>query len=134
MPTLNDDLVQKISHGMVKLKPAVTKVDESAVYFKDGTRLEVDAIVLATGYEPSLPFLSDEFLPWKGDGLATLYKHIFPTKPMHEGLCFVGISNLIAPFYIISELQARCAAAVLSGTLSSMQYATFLVQANAIQQ
>ena len=122
IPVVAEDFLQKVSYGMVKLRPAVTRIDESAVYFKDGTRQGVDAVILATGYEPYLPFLSRELLTWKGDGLFELCKHIFPTKPIHEGLCFVGIFNCAAPTIRLSELQARISAAVFSGTVSTLKH------------
>src|SRR5690606_3359953 len=40
-------------------KPCLTRVDGRTAHFSDGTRRDVDAIILCTGYQLHFPFLPD---------------------------------------------------------------------------
>ena len=61
-------------------------VDASTVELLNGTKLEVDAVIYCTGYEPDFSLLGPDLDPTKrsngktGSGLARLYQNIFPPK------------------------------------------------------
>ena len=58
--------------------PALQKVEGKTAFFKDGTRKEVDAIILCTGYKHHFPFLPDDLRLRTTNRLATadLYKGV----------------------------------------------------------
>ena len=58
--------------------PALVKVEGKTASFKDGTRKEVDAIILCTGYLHHFPFLGDDLRLKTANRLATadLYKGV----------------------------------------------------------
>jgi dimethylaniline monooxygenase (N-oxide forming) len=70
------------------VSPDVTRLEGERVIFADGSREEVDAIVFATGYRVSFPFLPDLF--GRGDGQQfPLYRRIL--SPHADNLAFIGI-------------------------------------------
>ena len=83
--------------------------------YADGGEEEADAIVTATGYDLSLPFLPEDVrrtLNADATGL-DLYVHTF--HPDLPGLAFIGQYILIGPYAPCVELQARWIAMVWSG-------------------
>jgi len=62
--------------------PALLKVDGKTAYFKDGTSVDVDAIILCTGYRFRFPFLPDDLRLQTENRLATadLYKGVVWNK------------------------------------------------------
>lgn len=85
----------------------------------DTTELPFDAVVLATGYRTSLPFLSTDtqraisFDPADQLQPLLLYRHVL--VPSIDTLAFVGLYR--GPFFAVMELQARWACGLFSGRL-----------------
>lgn len=59
-PTLTSEVLHYIKHGRIKPKPAITHTEGKNVYFADGTSIEADAIIAATGFYVDYPFLPKE--------------------------------------------------------------------------
>ena len=72
--------------------PLLTEVIDKTAYFKDGTRKEIDAIILCTGYQHHFPFLPDELA-------LTTHNRLYP-----EGL-YKGIVSLANPKLIFLGMQ-----------------------------
>ena len=90
---------------------------ERAVRFKSGrVEKDIDAIVFATGYYYSYPFLSNVMPPLVTNGLRTegTYQHIFSID--HPTLAFPVINLKVIPFPL-SQNQAAVVARVWSGRL-----------------
>ncbi|KAF2124330.1 flavin-containing monooxygenase [Dothidotthia symphoricarpi CBS 119687] len=100
--------------------PQITRFDPSTrgVKFSDGTFVhDVDAIVFATGYFYSLPFLSavTPKLITDGSHVNHTYKHLFYVpKPT---LSFLALPQRVIPFPV-AEAQASVLARVYSGRIS----------------
>jgi len=112
---LSQHFLPFVAEGRIVTKPWIVSVDGRIVRFADGTEEDVDAIVLGTGYEIDLPFLSDEVrgtLDPDSQNL-DLYKYTF--HPDLEGLAFVGTLEVMGPTFTVLELQARWIAYVWSG-------------------
>jgi len=56
-PTLSGELVNRVAHGYIDIKPNIRKIHEHSVEFEDGSLVEVDVIIMATGYDFEIPFL-----------------------------------------------------------------------------
>jgi Flavin-binding monooxygenase-like len=85
------------------------------VHFADGTHEEFDAIIMATGFRASFPFLSKPVAGWDMATTPPLYlKMMHPTIP---NLFFIGLFQPIGCIWQLADYQARIAALQLSGRL-----------------
>ncbi|KAF1462215.1 Dimethylaniline monooxygenase [N-oxide-forming] 5, partial [Spheniscus demersus] len=112
-PTVNDDLPNCIISGSVLVKPNIQKFTETSAIFSDGTREDIDAVVFATGYSFSFPFL--EGCVKVVENQISLYKFMFPINLEKPTLAFIGLIQPLGPIMPISELQCRWATRVFKG-------------------
>lgn len=113
--TLCQNWLAHVAEGRIRCRPAIIAVRGRTVVFADGREEEADAIVAATGYDLSLPFLPADVrrtLNADSTGL-DLYVHTF--HPDLPGLAFIGQYILVGPYAPCVELQARWIAMVWSG-------------------
>src|SRR5512146_3047105 len=77
------------------------------VSFTDGSQEDFDAVICATGYDLSLPFLSDAIR----QTLAMDREHSdlfdFTFHPGLPGMAFLGMHDQVGPIFPVLELQAR---------------------------
>lgn len=109
-PVVNSQLYYAIGHGRVTPKPGVSRLEGRQVIFADGTREEVDAIVCATGYRLTVPFLDDRYLNLE-DGLPVFYKNVF--HPHLDNLFLLGFIQPNSGLWFLAELQAGLVARAL---------------------
>lgn len=119
--TISQDLLPAIGHGRIVVRPNVERLDGDAVVFADGTRQRFDAIVHATGYRTSFPFL-DPALFRADRAPVRLFRRIMP--PALPGLWFAGLVQPIGATIPLVEIQAQWIAAALSGALAMPDAAT----------
>ncbi|NXR90742.1 FMO5 monooxygenase, partial [Hypocryptadius cinnamomeus] len=112
-PTVNDDLPNRIISGRVRVKPNIQEFTETSAIFEDGTREDVDAVVFATGYSFSFPFL--EGCVKVVENQIPLYKFMFPPDLEKPTLAFIGLIQPWGAIMPISELQSRWAIYVFKG-------------------
>ncbi|NXT40745.1 FMO5 monooxygenase, partial [Pelecanoides urinatrix] len=112
-PTVSDDLPNRIISGTVLVKPNIQEFTETSAIFEDGTREDIDAVVFATGYSFSFPFL--EGCVKVVENQVTLYKFVFPPNLEKPTLAFIGLIQPLGPIMPISELQCRWATRVFKG-------------------
>ncbi|SFW32671.1 NAD(P)/FAD-dependent oxidoreductase [Nitrosovibrio sp. Nv17] len=90
-PIMNSDILSCIAHGDLIPKPDVLRFDGSTVHFADGSTIEVDQVVFATGYRAALPYLDAGHVEWAGHGLGhflTCFSRLHPnlfTPGFYEG-------------------------------------------------
>jgi dimethylaniline monooxygenase (N-oxide forming) len=113
--TLCQHWLAYVAEGRIHCRPAIDGVRGRTVIFADGREEDADAIVMATGYDLSLPFLPEDVrYTLNADPTALdLYVHTF--HPDLPGLAFIGQYILIGPYAPCVELQARWIAMVWSG-------------------
>lgn len=88
IPVLDIGMLAQIKAGAIQVKRDIEHFTAEGVQFVDGTRLAVDAVVLATGYRARL----NDFLP---EAHAVLNERGCPEKlwyPQWPGLYFLGFS------------------------------------------
>ncbi len=78
---------QTLAEGRVDRRAMFTELDGGRVVWSDGQREPVDAIILATGYRPSLHYLRD--LGALDEHAAP--KHVGGISSTHVGLVYVGL-------------------------------------------
>ena len=112
--TLSQELLPYCGHGWIRMKPNVRALRGAQVEFDDGSSERVDAIIEATGYRTSFPFL-DRALFEVTEQVPALYRRMTP--PQLRGLYFVGLVQPVGPTIPLAEVQSRWLAAVLSGVM-----------------
>jgi len=95
-PIMNTQVLYHLGHGDLIAKPDVQEITESGAIFKDGTSVELDQIILATGYQYSVPYLDQVNDEWK-DGRPQLYLRIFSRN--YENLYFIGYAEFADAAY-----------------------------------
>lgn len=88
-PVVNSQLVLHIGHGTVRPVPDVARFRRHTVELTDGTEVDPDLVVLATGYQPQFDFLDPRVLGVDADGRPRLHLHAF--APGHPTLSVVGL-------------------------------------------
>jgi dimethylaniline monooxygenase (N-oxide forming) len=115
--TLSQYFLPLVAEGRITVKPWTSTVDRRCVTFTDGTKEDFDAIIFATGYDLSLPFLSEAIrrtLDLDGERMDLFNFTFHPELP---GLTFLGMHDQAGPYFPVLELQARWIAYVWSGTI-----------------
>ena len=111
-PTVSDNLLSKLDHGHIIVKPTINRFDGDRVCFVDGSAEPVDVVIYCTGYKISFPFL-DEALTGAGGDHIPLYRRIVP--PRLPGLYFIGLVQPIGALMPIAEIQSEWVADLLQG-------------------
>lgn len=89
-PVIDVGTVAQIKAGNIKVRPGIAHFTSGGVVFSDQRRLEVDSVILATGYRPALHGLLPE--PDERWGASGLPQSCVGTGS-HEGLYFLGFDN-----------------------------------------
>ena len=110
-PTVQDDLPSRILNGSVKVKPDVKQINQRTIEFQDSTVEDVDAILLATGYKFSFPFLDESILNVQQNKV-DLYKYVFPVALDKPTVAAIGYIQPLGAIMPISEIQSRWATRV----------------------
>src|SRR5689334_2375874 len=76
-PTVSQDLLGRIGHGSIIVRPGIERIDENSVVFVDGSIQELDAIIFCTGYDIKFSFLDDSILRVSPDNDIDVYKYVF---------------------------------------------------------
>jgi uncharacterized NAD(P)/FAD-binding protein YdhS len=114
-PTVNSSVLGALRHGRLVARRGIDRYDGRTVRFTDGTQEEFDAIIMATGFRASFPFLSEQVADWDMTKTPPLYlKMMHPTIP---SLFFIGLFQPIGCIWRLADYQARIAALQISGRL-----------------
>ena len=103
-PTMTDEIPRLVAHGSLTIKPEIARLDGGEVVFKDASREAIDLIVLATGYEPAVPFV-DKGLLFAADGRPRLQLNMF--HPEHENLFAVGLVQANGSMWRLADYQGQ---------------------------
>jgi cation diffusion facilitator CzcD-associated flavoprotein CzcO len=114
-PTVNSSILEGLRHGRLVARRGIERFDGRIVHFTDGTQEAFDAIIMATGFRASFPFLSEGVADWDMAQTPPLYlKMMHPTIP---SLFFIGHFQPIGCIWQLADYQARIAALQISGRL-----------------
>lgn len=111
-PSVSGEFLTRVGCGDILPKGAIERLDGDGVIFTDGSREQVDAIIWATGYKISFPFLTDPALQ-PVDNAYPLYKRM--VKPGYENLFFLGLAQPLPTLVNLAEQQSKLVAAALTG-------------------
>jgi hypothetical protein len=109
-PTISSDLLDRIGHGRIKVKPNIARLEGDRVRFEDGSVEPIDRIVYCTGYRITFPFLAREIVD-PDHNHVRFYKRV--VHPDHPGLYFIGLIQPLGAIMPIAEAQSRWVADLL---------------------
>jgi thioredoxin reductase len=111
-PTVSQDLLNRLGHGDITVRPNIDRFEGSKVFFTDGSAGEYDVVVYCTGYKVSFPFLDETVVHADGNHVA-LYRRV--VDPDHSGLYFVGLIQPLGAIMPLAEAQAHWIADLVTG-------------------
>ncbi|MGV1014010.1 MAG: flavin-containing monooxygenase [Methyloceanibacter sp.] len=109
-PTMNTVLPQLAAHGRIGVKPEIIEFAGNKVRFNDGSEIEADLVVYATGYEISIPFLNNDVI-FGPDKRPLLYLNVF--HPEYDDLFFVGLIQANGSIWRLADYQSQLVASYL---------------------
>jgi cation diffusion facilitator CzcD-associated flavoprotein CzcO len=111
-PSVSGEFLTRAGCGDVHMKPNIAEKMGHQVKFTDGTIEDVDAIIYATGYNITFPFLDGETAPVVDNHIG-LFKRIW--RPGVPNLFFMGLAQPLPTLVNFAERQAKWIAAFLMG-------------------
>ncbi len=120
LPPLDDDVFAAgiaqsqhflpcVAEGRIVARPWIARADGRTLRFADGSSANADAIIAGTGYRPALPRFDAATAAALGRGDAPRLS-TFALHPNLPGLGFVGMYELVGPYWPVLELNARLVA------------------------
>ena len=104
-----------IDEGRVTLhRTEISHYTSDGIFLKDGSELEVDCVILATGWKCDYSYLSKEIVNTLGNDKDGFYLYRYMLHPHLPNLAFVGRVNAFSNIFTYS-LQARWLAECVSG-------------------
>jgi flavin-binding monooxygenase-like protein len=114
-PTISADLLTRLGHGDITVKPNIDRFEGSKVFFTDGSGVEADVVVYCTGYRVSFPFL-EETVVRAEDNHVDLYRRV--VAPEHPGLYFIGLIQPLGAVMPLAEEQSHWVAELIAGEVT----------------
>jgi cation diffusion facilitator CzcD-associated flavoprotein CzcO len=112
-PASNATYMAHVSYRRLAVHPGVSAVEGNAIHFDDGTSIEVDTVIAATGYHIHLPFLSPAIAPVIERRLEAYKRVVHPDWP---GLYFIGFFNVSGGANIsMMDVQSEWMAQLVGG-------------------
>jgi len=102
-PTVSQDLLNRLGHGDLAVRPNIDRFEGSKVFFTDGGSGEYDVVVYCTGYKVSFPFFTPAVVR-ADDNHIDLYRRV--VHPDHPGLYFLGLIQPLGAIMPLAEVQA----------------------------
>lgn len=113
-PTVSSEFLLRCGNGDVEVKPILVEKAGPELVFADGSRERVDALIYATGYRLSFPFLSADDVALKDNHLP-LFKRMVQADPRLHGLWFMGLAQPLPTLVNFAEQQSKLFAAYVRG-------------------
>jgi dimethylaniline monooxygenase (N-oxide forming) len=108
---ISSEILRNLENGSVTMTSWPIRFEGKCAIFEGGRELEIDAVVAATGYEPSFPQMPVEPVITRNVN-ECYHKMIDPRLP---NLFFIGFVLPLGALLPTVEIQAEWAAAVISG-------------------
>ncbi len=109
-PTVSSDLLPRLGHGDITVKPNIARFEEHEVVFEDATRERIDLVIYCTGYKITFPFFAPDLIS-APDNHIPLYRRV--VSPEHPGLYFIGLLQPLGAIMPLAEAQSEWVADVL---------------------
>ncbi|MFT4009339.1 MAG: amino acid permease [Nocardioidaceae bacterium] len=112
-PIMNTQVLHYLAHGDLVAKPDVDHLTPTGAVFTDGSSVEVDEVLLATGYDYQVPFVDRDLFEWKS-GHPQLYLNVFSRQV--DSLYVIGFIEFADAAYkrfdemaqlVVMDIRAR---------------------------
>lgn len=113
--TIGQELLQYVAYDWIRMRPDIAALDGDRVRFTDGTTVDADVVIYATGYDASFPFLPEDLVTG-AEGGGRLYRRML--HPDAPGLYFAGLVQPVGPTIPLVEIQGRWIARALTGEVA----------------
>lgn len=113
-PTISQYIYDKIDNGEVIAKPVISELKGNRVRFSDGSEVDADVVVYATGYKVNFPFFDPAFISAPNNDLPLWQRLV---KPGIDNLFFIGLMQPLGAVMPLAEQQSKLVADVISGDL-----------------
>jgi hypothetical protein len=105
-PLMNSQIMHHTSHGNLTIKGDIERFEGKTVHFKDGNSIEVEEVILATGYDYAIPY-AEPYFDWK-DQRPVLFMNLF--NPKHDNLFAIGFMETnSAAYQLFGEMASLIA-------------------------
>jgi dimethylaniline monooxygenase (N-oxide forming) len=111
-PTVSDELLSRVTHGAITVKPNIARLTERTVVFADGSEVEADVVVYCTGYNVTFPFFDEAVISAPGNDMP-LFRRVF--HPDRRGVFFIGLLQPLGAIMPIAAAQSEWVCDHLSG-------------------
>lgn len=111
-PTLSDELLGRLGHGDIVVKPNIERFEGDSVVFADGSREQVDLVIYCTGYRITFPFFDDSLVN-ADDNRIELFRRVVSVG--HPGLYFIGLIQPLGAIMPLAEAQSAWVADLITG-------------------
>ncbi len=108
-----------VAEDRITPHPWVACVSGRRVQFTDGTWVDADAVIVATGFHLNLPFLDEGLRTTLGLTPTSMELAEFTFHPDLDGLAFVGLWSQLGPYAVPLEQQARWVAYTWGGAITA---------------
>lgn len=112
-PTVSADLLNRLGHGDITVKPNIAGLAGDTVRFTDGSAERLDAIIYCTGYQISFPFLDQSVVAARDNRIGLFHRVAHPDR---AGLYFIGLVQPLGAIMPLAEAQSHWVADLLDGT------------------
>jgi len=112
-PSVSGEFLTRAGCGDIKFKPAIKAFEGHNVRFADDSVEHVDAVIFATGYKISFPFLTDPAFKTDADNRLPLFKRMVPAGV--DNLFYMGLAQPLPTLVNFAEQQAKLLGAYLAG-------------------
>jgi glycine/D-amino acid oxidase-like deaminating enzyme len=115
-PSVSADFLTRAGSGDIHMLPAIERLDGRTVHLVDGSSVEADVVICATGYAMEFPFFDDEEadLHPDSDHRYPLFKRMI--KPGVDHLYFMGLAQSSPTIVNLAEQQSKLLARLLTGS------------------
>src|SRR4051812_2659245 len=111
-PTISDEILSCLTHGTITPKPNIASFEGSAVRFADGTGVQADVVVYATGYKVTFPFFDPGFISAPNNDLP-LFRRVF--HPKIPNVFFIALLQPLGATMPLAEAQGEWVGEYLRG-------------------
>jgi len=119
-PIMNTQVLHHLGHGDLTAKPDVARLDGKSVHFTDGSVVEVDVIVWATGYKVTYPYMDRSHFEW-----ISKYPDLYLSgiHRRYDDLCCLGLHQTDGGAFDFFAMQADMMAGFLKDQDDRPEYA-----------
>lgn len=111
-PTVSSEFCDRVGHGDIAIKPDIERFEGKTVQFADGSSVDADLLVYATGYKVALPFF-DADLYDPADNEMPLYQRVL--TPELSDLFFIGFVQTVGSNIPLAEMQSEWVGDLITG-------------------